>query len=49
MPGAALGYSLDHSSKDDLFRHLVDSIKDYAIFVLSPDGHVLTWNVGAEL
>src|SRR5262249_39685540 len=31
-----------------LFKLLVESIKDYAIFVLSPDGHVLTWNAGAE-
>ena len=43
MPGVALG-----SSKGELFRHLIDSIKDYAIFVLSPDGNVLTWNPGAE-
>jgi PAS domain S-box-containing protein len=43
MPGAALGHS-----SDELFRQLVDSIKDYAIFVLSPDGNVLTWNFGAE-
>jgi PAS domain S-box-containing protein len=49
MPRAALGFSLDSSSKDELFRQLVDSITDYAIFVLSPDGHVLTWNLGAEL
>jgi len=32
----------------ELFRLLVDSVKDYAIFVLSPDGHVLTWNLGAQ-
>src|SRR5215472_431637 len=31
-----------------LFKLLVDSVKDYAIFVLSPDGHVLTWNAGAQ-
>jgi site-specific recombinase XerD len=28
----------------ELFRLLVDSVRDYAIFVLDPDGHVLTWN-----
>jgi PAS domain S-box len=33
---------------NDVFRLLVDSVKDYAIFVLSPDGHVLTWNQGAQ-
>ena len=41
---------LSNKSKqsDDLFRLLVDSVRDYAIFVLSPDGHVLTWNPGAK-
>jgi PAS domain S-box-containing protein len=43
MPDAAFG-----SSKSELYRHLVESIKDYAIFVLSLDGMVLTWNPGAE-
>jgi PAS domain S-box-containing protein len=32
----------------DLFRLLVESVRDYAIFVLDPDGHVLTWNEGAR-
>ncbi len=31
------------------FRLLVESVKDYAIFMLDPDGRVLTWNAGAEL
>jgi PAS domain S-box-containing protein len=30
------------------FRLLVESVKDYAIFILDPGGHVLTWNQGAE-
>jgi PAS domain S-box-containing protein len=30
------------------FRLLVESIEDYAIFLLDPAGHVLSWNVGAE-
>jgi PAS domain S-box-containing protein len=30
------------------FRTLVDSVSDYAIFSLTPDGHVFTWNRGAE-
>ena len=30
------------------FRLLVESVKDYAIFMLDPDGRVLTWNRGAE-
>jgi PAS domain S-box-containing protein len=30
------------------FRVLVESIKDYAIFMLDPDGNVATWNEGAQ-
>jgi PAS domain S-box-containing protein len=31
-----------------LYRLLVESLRDYAIFALDPTGHVLTWNPGAE-
>ena len=30
------------------FRLLVEGVKDYAIFMLDPTGHVATWNAGAE-
>lgn len=30
------------------FRLLVESVKDYAIFMLDPTGHIATWNVGAQ-
>jgi len=30
------------------FRHLVESVADYAIFMLSPEGFITTWNLGAE-
>jgi PAS domain S-box-containing protein len=30
------------------FRLLVDNVRDYAIFLLDPEGHVLTWNAGAQ-
>jgi PAS domain S-box-containing protein len=30
------------------YRQLVDSIKDYAVFMLDPQGYVATWNVGAQ-
>jgi PAS domain S-box-containing protein len=33
---------------DEEFRLLVEGVKDYAIFLLDRDGHVLTWNAGAE-
>src|SRR5436190_5611161 len=26
---------------------LVDAVQDYAIFLLSPDGHIRSWNLGA--
>jgi len=32
---------------DEVFRLLVDSVKDYAIFLLTPEGRVATWNQGA--
>ena len=34
---------------DDGYRLLVQGVRDYAIFMLDPDGHIATWNVGAEL
>lgn len=30
------------------FRLLVEAVQDYAIFMLDPEGHVKTWNAGAE-
>ena len=30
------------------FGILVDSLEDYAIFMLDSEGHVVTWNAGAE-
>ena len=33
---------------EERFRLLVTSVKDYAIFMLDPTGHVATWNEGAE-
>ena len=34
---------------DARLRVLVEGIRDYAIFMLDPQGRVLTWNAGAEL
>lgn len=33
---------------EERFRFLVESVKDYAMFLLDPDGHVVSWNAGAE-
>jgi PAS domain S-box-containing protein len=35
-----------HESQE-LFRRLLDGVKDYAIYMLDPDGHVVSWNEGA--
>jgi PAS domain S-box-containing protein len=32
----------------DQFELLVSSVVDYAIFMLDPSGHIVTWNEGAE-
>ncbi|MFC0573398.1 PAS domain-containing hybrid sensor histidine kinase/response regulator [Paraburkholderia solisilvae] len=32
---------------EERFRLMVESVKDYAIFMLDPDGNVATWNAGA--
>jgi PAS domain S-box-containing protein len=31
-----------------IYQHLVREVRDYAIFMLDPGGHVQTWNAGAE-
>ena len=33
---------------DEIFRLLVEGVRDYAIFMLDPTGHVATWNLGAQ-
>ncbi|KOX17801.1 histidine kinase [Saccharothrix sp. NRRL B-16348] len=45
----------DHSAEpaveqpaEDAYRLLVDSVVDYAIFMLDATGRVMTWNAGAE-
>ena len=35
-------------SSESLYRVLVDSVRDYAIFALDATGHVLSWNAGAR-
>ncbi len=43
---AALRRSLQDS--EDRFQLFVESVADYAMFMLTPDGRVDTWNVGAQ-
>jgi PAS domain S-box-containing protein len=33
----------------DVFSKLVAQIRDYAIFLLSPEGTILSWNLGAQI
>jgi PAS domain S-box-containing protein len=47
--GAARARTRRRSAEDAaLFRLLVDRVLDYAIFMLTPDGHIASWNAGAE-
>lgn len=51
--GAAAPSALD-AARDDLrsgeqrFRLIVETVRDYAIFLLDPEGNVASWNPGAE-
>src|SRR5215510_10470849 len=38
----------DFLAGEERFKLLVDSVRDYAIFMLDAYGHVQTWNPGAE-
>ncbi|WP_193789008.1 PAS domain S-box protein, partial [Zavarzinella formosa] len=33
---------------EERFRLLVEGVKDYAIYMLDPDGNVVSWNLGAK-
>ena len=35
-------------SEGEQFRRLVEGVTDYAIYMLDPQGHVSSWNTGAE-
>ena len=45
-PGS--GGGIGAAEEDRLLASLVHSVTDYAIFVLDVDGHIRTWNAGAE-
>jgi PAS domain S-box-containing protein len=36
------------TSLDGRFQLLIEAVSDYGIFVLDADGHVISWNTGAE-
>jgi PAS domain-containing protein len=33
---------------EELFHLLIENVRDYAIFILAPDGRALTWNAGVQ-
>ena len=34
--------------QDAQLRSIIEAVHDYAIYMLDPDGHVVTWNLGGE-
>ena len=46
--GGASGSSLPLLQSEEQFRALVESIVDYAIFMIDAEGRVMSWNTGAE-
>lgn len=45
--GGAARSTLQHEASG-LYRLLVESVRDYAIFALDTQGHIISWNAGAE-
>ena len=37
-----------HRRADDIYRKAIEEIRDYAIFMMDPDGMVTNWNAGAQ-
>jgi PAS domain S-box-containing protein len=48
-PGSASGGTTGHGISDEQYRMIVQSIKDYAVFLLNPEGLIASWNEGARL
>jgi len=52
--GALVGFGqvtrdlTERMEAEDRYRLLVDSVRDYAIFLLDPGGKIMSWNTGAE-
>jgi PAS domain S-box-containing protein len=47
-PPRALGDRDSLYQSEERFRLLVESVRDYAIFMLDVQGHVVSWNTGAQ-
>jgi PAS domain S-box-containing protein len=48
LPGTELPADQRVKPKDDRFELLVQSVVDYAIYMLDPQGRISSWNSGAE-
>ena len=48
MPSAAPPNRDSSHQSEERFRLLVETVRDYAIFLLDPNGRVESWNAGAE-
>ncbi|MFC7044423.1 PAS domain S-box protein [Halobacteriaceae archaeon GCM10025711] len=54
LTGFIADVTTQHETEHDLlrererFQSMVDAVEDYAIFMLDPEGHVTSWNRGAE-
>ncbi|RZA01831.1 MAG: PAS domain-containing sensor histidine kinase [Sphingobacteriaceae bacterium] len=49
MPKKSLNKPVSNKSFDEkLFRLLVAQVKDHAIFMIDPNGYILSWNEGAK-
>lgn len=44
---AGNGSAVDKHIDEELFRLLIANVKDYAIFMVDPNGYVMSWNQGA--
>ena len=44
----ALENALQLRQSEERFRLLVEAVRDYAIFMLDPTGHIVSWNAGAH-
>ncbi|MDP9206551.1 MAG: PAS domain-containing sensor histidine kinase [Gemmatimonadota bacterium] len=43
---SGLADAIKHGGR--VYELMVDSVRDYAIFMLDPDGHIASWNKGAQ-
>ncbi len=42
------GREQDLRDSEERFRLVIEEVRDYGIFALDPDGHVTSWNLGAQ-